>query len=46
MREYLKSIGFSDLESRYQINHLLQIIKENSDRKTYFQLNEKECICS
>jgi hypothetical protein len=37
MREYLKAIGFSDLNSRKKIDELINEIKKNPSRKTGFK---------
>ena len=42
MREYLKAIGFSDLNSRKKIDELINEIKKNPSRKNWFQIDEKD----
>ena len=37
MREYLKAIGFSDLNSRKKTDELINEIKKNPSRKTGFK---------
>ena len=44
MREYLKAIGFSDLNSRKKIDELINEIKKNPSRKNWFQIDEEEAI--
>ena len=44
MREYLKAIGFSDLNSRKKIDELIYEIKKNPSRKNWFQIDEEEAI--
>lgn len=44
MREYLKAIGFSELNSRKKIDKLIQEIKENPSRKNWFQIDENEAL--
>lgn len=46
MLDYLKSIGFSQIKSRRDLEQLLNEIKKNSSRKIYFQINENETVCS
>ena len=44
MREYLKAIGFSDLNSRKKTDELINEIKKNPSRKNWFQIDEEEAI--
>lgn len=44
MREYLKAIGFSELNSRKKIDKLIQEIQENPSRKNWFQIDENEAL--
>ena len=44
MREYLKAIGFSELNSRKKTDELINEIKKNPSRKNWFQIDEEEAI--